>query len=537
MSELVRCYMKPYIQPFERGLAVSELASLSGADPQPTSEKDHKDGEYLVNSIMPAQQLARRLAYWESVSADQLILTDQVLREATVTVARNGVPFEEIEERVRLKLPQSLPNRRSLRYGPHGLHEYRGKFFPQLVRALINVSHVPPSGIVADPMSGSGTTLVESVLAGCCGIGLDMNPLSVFMGRTKCDALFADPQEIIEAHNAIRARLADANPSPEKLRYFTSLPKPDQDYLINWFSPKALGELDCISQAISKYEASPAARDLMRLSLSNIIRRASWQKAADLRVRKEVRLDTEIHPISDFLEESGRAVKMVISCAYQIRGLEMGSSDLQEGDARQIPHVWEKWHSQVDAVITSPPYATALPYLDTDRLSLIYLGFLTRKGQRDRDQQMIGNREISEKLRQEYWHLFGEVKHQLPLSVATLIERIDTLNADGMAGFRRLNLPSLLAKYFLDMKEVLSGIAYVLKPGAWAYVVIGNNHTVAGGERVEIATAQLLAEIAQTVGLHTGDHIPMDMLVSREIYKKNAVASETILCLQRPHDH
>src|SRR2546423_2394473 len=140
MSEIVRCYMKPYIQPFERGLALAELASLSGADPQPASEKDHKDGEYLVNSTLPAQQLAHRLAYWESVSADQPLLTDQVLREATVNVARNGVPFEEIEERVRLKLPQSLPNRRSLRYGPHGLHEYRGKFFPQLVRALINVS-------------------------------------------------------------------------------------------------------------------------------------------------------------------------------------------------------------------------------------------------------------------------------------------------------------------------------------------------------------------------------------------------------------
>jgi site-specific DNA-methyltransferase (cytosine-N4-specific) len=274
----------------------------------------------------------------------------------------------------------------------------------------------------------------------------------------------------------------------------------------------------------------------MRLSLSNIIRGASWQKAADLRVRKEIRPDEEIHPIRDFIEEVGRAVKTVVACVYQIRGLELGYFDLQDGDARQIPSVWEKWRSQVDAVITSPPYATALPYLDTDRLSLIYMGFLTRKGQRDRDQEMIGNREISEKLRREYWQLFGEIKNQLPTSVVTLIERIDTLNSDGSAGFRRLNLPSLLAKYFLDMKEVFSGIAYVLKPGAWAYVVIGDNHTVAGGERVDIATAQILAEIAETAGLRAGDHVSMDMLVSREIFKKNAVTSETILCLQRPHD-
>src|SRR5438270_681874 len=239
MSELVRCYMKPYIQPFERSLALAELASLSGAEPHPTKENDHKSTEYLV----------------------------------------------------------------------------------------------------------------ESALAGCHGIGLDMNPLSVFMGRTKCAVLSADPQEIIEAHNAIRARLDAANPSQEELRYFTTLPKLDQDYLANWFSPKALSELDCITQAISEYDVSPAARDLMRLSLSNIIRGASWQKATDLRVRKEFRPDEEIHPISDFLEEFGRAVKTVVSCTYQSRGLELGSSNLQEDDARQLPRVWEQWRSQVDAVI------------------------------------------------------------------------------------------------------------------------------------------------------------------------------------------
>jgi site-specific DNA-methyltransferase (cytosine-N4-specific) len=527
--------MKPYIQPFERSLALAELASLSGAEPQPAAEKNPRNDNYLVNSTMPARQLARRLAYWESVTADRQLLTDQVLREATANVARNGVPFDEIEERVRLKLPQSLPNRRSLRYGPHGLHEYRGKFFPQLVRALINVSRVPRGGVVADPMSGSGTTLVESVLAGCHGIGLDMNPLSVFMGRTKCAVLSADPREIIEAHNVVSARLSAANPSSERLQYFSALPDLDQKYLANWFSPKALGEMDCITRAISEYVRLPAARDLMCLSFSNIIRGASWQKAADLRVRKEVRPDEKIHPISDFLEEFGRAVKTVVSCAYQIRGLKMGTADLQEGDARQLLKAWKRWRGRVDTVITSPPYATALPYLDTDRLSLIYMGFLTRKGQRDRDQLMIGNREINEKLRREYWRLFGEVKHQLPASITALIERIDTLNSDGSAGFRRRNLSALLAKYFLDMKEVLSGIACVLKPGAWAYIVIGDNHTVAGGERVEIATAPLLGDIARMVGLHAGEHIPMDMLVSREIYKKNAVASETILCLQRPH--
>jgi DNA modification methylase len=536
MSEVVRCYMKPYIQPFERSLALAELAAVAGVEPLSIGETNQKSGEYLVHSNVSAQILASKLAYWESVTNHQQLLTDQVLREATVNVARNGVAFEGIEWQVQLKLQQSIPNRRSLRYGPHGLHEYRGKFFPQLVRALINVSRVSPGGIVADPMSGSGTTLVESVLAGCHGIGLDMNPLSVFMGTTKCAVLASDPQELIKAYKAIIGRLGDANPSHEELSYFTSLPKPDQEYLESWFAPSALKELDCIAQAILKYDAFPVIQALMWLSLSNIIREASFQKSTDLRVRKEVKPEEEIHPIADFLEESRRTVKTLVSCAYQIRDLQLGSFDLEEADARELPRVWNSWRGKVDAVITSPPYATALPYLDTDRLSLTYLGLLTRQEQRRRDQLMIGNREISEKVRREYWRLFGEVKDQLPASATALIERIDALNASTEVGFRRRNLPSLLAKYFSDMIKVLSGIAYILKPGAPAWIVIGDNHTIAGGERVNIATAQILAEIAETVGLKNGQHLPMDMLVSREIFKKNAVTSETILYLQRPHD-
>ncbi len=84
------------------------------------------------------------------------------------------------------------------------------------------------------------------------------------------------------------------------------------------------------------------------------------------------------------------------------------------------------------------------------------------------------------------------------------------------------------------MREVFSGILQLLKPGAFAYVVIGNNHTVAGGERVEIATANLLVDVAEMIGLEMAEQVSMEMLVSRDIFKKNAVASEVILPFFRP---
>jgi site-specific DNA-methyltransferase (cytosine-N4-specific) len=86
------------------------------------------------------------------------------------------------------------------------------------------------------------------------------------------------------------------------------------------------------------------------------------------------------------------------------------------------------------------------------------------------------------------------------------------------------------------MRHVLENISIFLKIGAPAYVVIGNNHTIAGGKRVDIETDLLLGLIGQSVGLLLEQRIPMEMLISRDIFKMNAVASETILCFRKISD-
>jgi site-specific DNA-methyltransferase (cytosine-N4-specific) len=142
---------------------------------------------------------------------------------------------------------------------------------------------------------------------------------------------------------------------------------------------------------------------------------------------------------------------------------------------------------------------------------------------------MIGNREITGKIRRDYWERFGSDRNQSPASIRSLISKINDLNDSSTAGFRRRNLPSLLYKYFDDMRMVFSGMQRVLKPRASAFVVVGNNHTIAGGLKVEIETVKLLSDLAQTVGLELIEEIPMEMLVSRDIFKKNAIESESIL--------
>lgn len=528
---LVRVRMKSYIQPFERRLALDELRIIAAAEPKPLGLFEEYSVDFELMSPLSTSALANRLTYWEKVeSASESLMTMQSLRESTLHTARNGVALESMGRHLPFKGEIPLPSRRCLRYGTHGIHEYRGKFFPQLVRSLINVSGTKSNGLVADPMSGSGTTTAEALLAGCRAVGLDMNPLSVFIANVKCELLSADAVTLITSYKQIRGELTRRiNKKTKRTVYFESLPRIDQEYLKAWFADDVLADLDHISQCIQRI-SNKAARNLMRVALSNILRGVSWQKEDDLRVRRDVPKDAT-DAKKEFLDEIERSIRAVTAFLYQNGSVRKGSFDISQGDARNCGSVWAK--NSIDVVITSPPYATALPYLDTDRLSLCYLGLLPRLMHRSQDQRMIGNREVTEKLRRQYWRKFKDDCAALPRNVCELIRRIDSLNSATVVGFRRRNLPALLAKYFFDMKEVITGIYEILKPRSFAFVVVGNNHTIAGNERVEIRTAALLQDIARDVGFNVTDSLPMEMLVSRDIFRKNATASEEILAFYK----
>ena len=141
------------------------------------------------------------LAYYESQ-----ILSDEEL-------IKNGAFFVKVGNilTTHYKMctgePLRLPNHSSSRlksffeknqfrtgYATHGLFPYRGKFHPQMIRALINVMGLKPGDTILDPMMGSGTVPIEATLMGINSIGIDASPFCKFMAQVKYDALSL-PQE------------------------------------------------------------------------------------------------------------------------------------------------------------------------------------------------------------------------------------------------------------------------------------------------------------------------------------------------------
>ena len=533
MDSLI-CHIKEFIQPFERYLAIKELEALAQGPVIPLDGDYSTAFTFSITGCNNVDLLRESLAYWHSVGNKEQGLTAQLRREATHEIARTRTQGQRQPQDVGVLIPSHLPNRRSLRYGTHGLHEYRGKFFPQLCHALINIARTPPDGIVLDPMAGSGTTLVEARLSGRKSYGLDMNPLAVFVANAKCQALDLEPTELSKAYTqlekAVRAQTTtmreEIQPQPMAVR--------DRAYIEDWFCENTLSELDRIKSVIRRLP-NPVLENFFLAVLSNILREVSHQKTDDLRSRRKDNDLARGETTELFLKKASRLTQTLSTFLSARQSSELGRFDMQEADARQTTRIFPELEGQVDTIITSPPYATALPYIDTDRLSLIYLGLLPRGDHQERNKLMIGNREISPGERNTYWVDYQDNRRSLPDNTQTLIELIHDLNETGVVGFRRKNLAALLARYFFDMRETLSQAFAMLRPGRTMFLVVGNNQTTAGTTDIEINTPQHLAEIAEGVGFHVSERITMEMLVSRDIFRHNAVPSEDILRFEKPH--
>ena len=519
--------LKPYIQPFERILARAELAGLL-----PDAQINHPLDEPASNvfplaASAPVEKLRRRLAYWQKVINGAPLPTSQALYEAS----DNLPDLTDLAN-----LDKYLPRSRRLRYGPHDLHQYRGKFFPQLVRSLVNFSGIPAGSLVVDPFCGSGTTNCEARLVGMRTIGIDLNPLSVLIARAKTAVVELDPAVLLRETEPILYQLNNW-PAESCLSSALSWSQPDIEYLNRWFAPSALSDLARLLSLVSTC-THPAVNNLLKVCLSNIVRGISWQKDTDLRVRKEVtpyQPNTAVHEFRNELQRQLAKLLPFLAIAAQERVSQFFADyEIIEGDTRQIAQAFPSYVGKCDLIITSPPYATALPYIDTDRLSLIILGLLRRKDHRSREELMIGNRETLESQRQAMWENYQARRLELPDSLCAFIDELALHHHGENVGFRRRNLPALLAKYFLDMTDAMSSAKSLLKPGSYAFYVVGNNSTTVENQRVEIATERFLWEIAAKVGWNQEKMISMELLPSRDIFRMNRGSAESILVFSVP---
>ncbi|WP_053168404.1 DNA methyltransferase, partial [Planococcus glaciei] len=527
VNKEIQLSMKKYIQPFEKILAIEELKVLTNNEKYvPSFHVEIDNSEVFISMNSSVSHLQDKLAYWDKIGVDNHFYpTLQVVYEMSTNQL-----LDIDEQALSNETYTNYPKTRKLRYGVHDLHEYRGKFFPQLVRSLINISGIPHGSLVLDPFGGSGTTGVEANVLGMNSIAMDLNPLSVRISEVKTRILKVDADLLYQEVLSLIERLKEPENNPVTEQW----DEKDNTYLERWFDPTALQEVSNVIGSINNCKDEDV-KSFFEVCLSNIIRSVSWQKESDLRVRKEIVEYVEGTVYKSFINEVKRQVDRIIPYLEIVKyKSQLGQTEIREGNTIDICEVFDREKGKCDVLITSPPYATALPYLDTDRLSLIVLGLLPREEHKKRDMNMIGNREISEKQRVELWNEYLKRKEELPENVKDFLDELAISNHEESIGFRRKNLPALLAKYFLDMSDSMKSSLQMMKPGSYGFYVVGTNSTNVENNKKIIPTDMFLWEIGAKVGWEQVNIINMEMLQSRDIFKKNSGSAESILIFKSP---
>ena len=480
--------------PYERQLALREAATLLGG---------------AVTEVSDGIELGQiELAE----NADRLVYFSQV--------HQGRVTRDTIQARLE-KAAHAGRNRQATRYSVHGLHEYKGKFNPQIAKAILNVFGIKRGDHVLDPFCGSGTTLVECSQLGANATGYDVNPLAVYLANAKLRALIT-PYSVLKFK---LINLEKALSTANKVR--TSIPYDARGiYLREWFDEDNLILIENLKRHIE--EVCDDDAPFFLILASNLLRDYSQQDPGDLRIRRR----TSALPTVPLYEAFSANAKIAISKLEEAQAI-LGD-DLPRGratllDVTVVGNVPAA--IRFDAAITSPPYAMALPYIDTQRLSLVWLGMVNPNEVLQLESELIGSREMRGGSRKILTAHLADNGDNIPNEQYEYCRTLE--RAIGPEdGFRRKAVPPLLYRYFSSMKRSFSATRERLKPGAPYALIVGHNHTVLGGIRFDIDTPRHLAALAESAGWQVDELVELQTYRRYGYHSGNAVSAETLVLLR-----
>nr|WP_325337968.1 hypothetical protein [Mycobacterium sp.]HKP44029.1 hypothetical protein [Mycobacterium sp.] len=295
---------------------------------------------------------------------------------------------------------------------------------------------------VLDPMCGSGTVLAIAAERGHKAYGRDLDPLAVLMATVATANVKVNDLASLGEALAHRASRSTAK----------RLPWTDQetiDFADYWFDEPQQLQLLRIGAQIAVV-SDTRVRQALQVALSRTIITKSPRAslAADTSHSRPHRVIER----NDYNVYEG-FVKSVVDVAKLLGNRSIPSEAVvRQGDARKLTGIP---NSEIDLVITSPPYLNAIDYMRGHRLSLIWLGYTVAELRKIRSESIGSERGLSK-------DLAGEVGHLLELSTD--------------AGLDRSDLPmGVIARYCHDLTAFSSEVSKKLKIGGKAVLVIGNS--------------------------------------------------------------
>lgn len=417
----------------------------------------------------------------------------------------------------------------------HSIHNYPAVMIYPISRNILNiVNHYRPTTSLLDPFMGSGTVLLEGILAGCADIyGNDLNPLAQKISKAKTTLISGDIDKTFEqfSYNLqknyesyskvldgidtyikdsgydITAKINDktnwgANACNILNNYLseqnTDLKIPDIRNLGFWFVPRCILELQIIRNLICEISDTDI-QDYFMLAFSEVTRLVSNRRNGEFkmyRMKPEKVLTYRPDVKAIYLNILSSNLSKMNDLNNRIGSTKPGTVHLSHEDSRVLNSVPNQ---SIDIVITSPPYGdsrTTVAYGQFSRVSLQWCDYdkLSYKEIIDIDKNLMGGTQFKK----------GFVNNLKSTSLQKALSKIlsDPVNLERAGD---------VYSFYKDLNDVLKTVTQKCKTNAYQFWVVGNR-TV---KKVSLHTDQILVELGANLGLK---HImTMDRIISNKV--------------------
>lgn len=234
----------------------------------------------------------------------------------------------------------------------HNIYSYHAKFTAEIPKKFIK-EYSKNNDTVLDPFCGCGTTLLEGLKLKRNVIGIDLSPVGILCSKVKTSEY--DKLEI-EKYAEDILNVSESN---------IIIPEfPNREY---WFNDDVIKELGMINYNIQKM-TDDKYKNLFLLILLSILNNCS-------RKRKTWNLG---YLADNVLPNQDRKVNVLKLYSQKVKQLFERTDFLKnvkntvrciESDIRNCENV-----TNVDLVVTSPPYPFAVDFIKYHRLALYWLG-------------------------------------------------------------------------------------------------------------------------------------------------------------------
>lgn len=336
----------------------------------------------------------------------------------------------------------------------HRWYYYKEGFSPNLVEKAIDFSGIKKKDIILDPFNGSGTTTLTSALNGYKSIGIEVNPFTSFLSKSKINNV--DTLEFNDKIQLVFEAASKEKPSP--LKGFSTFSKTDriEKWLFNdevldsfnggWAACEKIASLDLkeviqLALIVSAMQNCNASRDGKCLRYRN-----GWQNNEYNRNTFLLSLQSNLSLMIEDIEHFPVSEQPIILT----------------GDARNILSNTDI--KKFKLCITSPPYLNTFDYTDIYRPEL-FLG------------QFVKNREELYDLRLRTIRSHIQAKWNTP-SISDFGELYKNSMQHVLQHKEELmhkRIPLMIQAYFEDMLSILKQLRSKAEKNAQLWLVVSNS--------------------------------------------------------------